>query len=257
VLRPALARRGGPSVREAALSVRPQRAVSPVLRRGAAARSCFRREEARLWAQSSAPVRPVWWQVPAAAWRRPAEAAVARVRASPSAKKAVAVVGEAAQQVASVQWALLPAEVVAEASGATVQPPVAAAVSPVPSAQPPGAEAAGEAGSAVQVRPPVAAGWDAAGPQRAVAVAEQPDAAAVRPPAVGAEARQDAAALQPEEAAAVQRAPSVRRPAAEHPSAPPWPCREGQNRPWLAPRQAERSAHAMRTSRAASPSRRL
>ena len=253
---PQAARRDGPSAREAALLVRPQRAVSPELRRGAAVRSCFRRGEAWSSARWSAPVRPERWQVPAAAWRQPVEAAAARVRASPSAMKAAAVVAEAAQQVASAPWALLPVEVAAEASGATVRPPVAAAVSPVPSAQRPGAAEVGEAGSAVEAQPP-AAGWDAAGPQRVVAEAGQPDAAAVRLPAVGAEARRDAGELQPAEAAAALRAPSARRPAAEHPSAPPWPCREGQNLPWLAPRQAERSAHAMRRSRAASPSRRL
>jgi hypothetical protein len=75
--------------------------------------------------------------------------------------------------------------------------------------------------------------------QPAVAAAE-PDAAAEQPPGVAAEALLDA---------------EVRQPAAGPPSAPPSWRPEDHPLPWLAPRRAVRSAHAMRRSRAASPSR--
>src|SRR5206468_12141539 len=59
----------------------------------------------------------------------------------------------------------------------------------------------------------------------------------------------------PQPAVVEAPAPSARQPAVEHPSAVPWACRPGQPLPWLAPRRAERSAHVMWRSRAASPSR--
>jgi hypothetical protein len=145
------------------------------------------------------------------------------------------------RQAASALQALLPAEVVAAASGAKVPPPgEAEAALSVPQ---PG-EAAAVSGAAV-VLPPEAAGvaLDAvAEPQQAGAAAVRLDAEVLRPGVA---------------AAAEQPVPSARRPAAEHPSAAPSWRLEGHPLPWLAPRRAVRSAHAMRRSRTASPSKRL
>lgn len=215
-------------------------------RRGAAvAPSWFRQAEGR---RLAAPLESAWWQgLPAAAWRQPAVAA-AQVMASPSEMKAAAV-AEAVRPVASAPQARLPAEGVAAASGVKVQPQEAAEaepgakvppqeaaeVEPAASAQQPGAAAAS---GAVEVLPPEVAGvaLDAvAEPQQAV-VAAEPDAVAAQRPGVVA--------------------PSARQPAAGHPSAarPSW--RPGGHLPWLAPRRAARTAHAMRRSRTASPSKR-
>jgi hypothetical protein len=270
-VRPVSARRGGRWVPLAAPSVRLRLVAWRELRRGAAARPCFRRAEVQWSAQPSAAVQSVWWalrlgvaaqrcfrraeagsselvwrQAPAAAWRQPVEAAAVQARASPSGMKAAAV--GVAQPVASAQWARPLAEVAEALSGAKVRPRAAAEALPVPWVRPLGV---GEAESAVPVQPREAAESAVAAQRLAVEAAAQP--AAVR--LLGAEvvARLDAAEPQP---AAEQRAPSVRQRAAAHPFAAagrPWPGR----RPWLAPRQAERSAHAMRKSRAASPSRRL
>jgi hypothetical protein len=104
-------------------------------------------------------------------------------------------------------------------------------------------EAAEVVASGAGVQPPAAAG-----------VAS--DAAAEPQQAGAAAALLDAEVLQPGVEERPARVPSVRQPAVGHPSAPPWAC-PGLPRPfpWLAPRQAVRSAHAMRRSRAASPSR--
>ena len=161
--------------------------------------------------------------------------------ASPSEMKAAAVVAEAVRPVASAPQARLPAEEAAAASGAKVQPQEAAEAESVPSAQQPG-EAAAVLGAGV-VLPPEVAGvaLDAvAEPQQAVAAAE-PDAVAAQLPGVAAEALLDAEA---------------RQPAAGPPSAPPSWRPEDHPHPWLAPRRAVRSAHAMQRSRAASPSKR-
>ena len=145
------------------------------------------------------------------------------------------------RQVASAPQARLPAEEAAAASGAKVQPQGAAEAESAPSVQQPG-EAAAASGAEV-VLPPEVAGvaLDAvAEPQQAVAAAEPLDAEVAQLPGVVAEEQPDAA---------------VRQPAAGHPSAPPSWRPEGHPLPWLAPRRAVRSAHAMRRSRAASPSR--
>jgi hypothetical protein len=200
----------------------------------AVAPSCFRRaEEAQRPAALSGPA---WWQVPAAASHQPAGA----------------VVESSVRPAASVPQVRLPAEEAAVVWGAKVQPQEAAEVLPGPSAQQPvaaeearvvsAAEAqpreAAEAASGAGVRPPEAAGVAldvVAEPQRAGVAAAVPDAEA------------------PQLAVAEVPAPSVRQPA-ERPSVlPSW--RPGGPRPWLAPRRAVRSAHAMRRSRVASPSR--
>lgn len=165
--------------------------------------------------------------------------------------KVAAAGAEAAQPVASARQGLLPAEEVAAASGAKAQPWAAVEVLPVPSVRQP---EAGVAELAVPVQPPEAAvaGSGVAEPRRAEVAAARPDAAG-RQRGEEAVARPDVEALQP---AAEARAPSVLPPAVAHPSAAvglPWPC----HRPWLAPRQAERTAHAMRRPRTASPSRQL
>lgn len=60
-------------------SVRPDAAVAPS--------SCFRRVVGRRLGLAES----VWWQAPAAAWRRPVGAASARAMASPSEMKAAVV----------------------------------------------------------------------------------------------------------------------------------------------------------------------
>ena len=110
------------------------------------------------------------------------------------------------RQVASAPQARLPAEEAAAASGAKVQPQGAAEAELAPSVQQPG-EAAAVSGAGV-VLPPEVAGvaLDAvAEPQQAVAAAVPLDAEVPRPGVVEVE----------------QPAPSARRPAAGHPSAPP------------------------------------
>ncbi|WP_276576919.1 hypothetical protein, partial [Bradyrhizobium sp. 190] len=79
------------------------------------------------------------------------------------------------------------------------------------------------------------------------------DAVAEPQQAVAAAGLLDVEVLRPE---VVQpaRAPSARQPVAGHPSAPPSAYRPGRSLLWLAPRQAEQSARAMRKSRAVSPS---
>jgi len=82
-----------------------------------------------------------------------------------------------------------------------------------------------------------------------------PGGEAVQPPGAAALALRVAEVLRP--GAAEAPAAWGRRQAAARPSAVPWVCRPGQALPWLAPRRAVRSAHAMRRSRAASPSKQL
>jgi len=227
-----------PAVWPAWWSERPHSEAASVRRAVAVAPSCFRQVEGR---PPAALPEPAWWQAPAAVWRQPAGAAAAQVMASPSEMKAAAVVvAEAVRPVASAPRARLPAEEAAVASGAKVQPQEAAEAESVPSAQRPG-EAAAVSGAGV-VLPPEAAG---------VAL----DAAAEPQQAVAAEGRLDAEVPRPGVVEVEQPAPSARQPAAGHPSAAPWACRPGRPLPWLAPRQWARSAHAMRRSRAASPSR--
>jgi len=143
--------------------------------------------------------------------------------------------------VASAPQARLPVEEAAAASGVKVQPPGAAEEESAASARQPGA--AEVASDAEEAQPPEAAGVarDAVvEPQQAVAAAE-PDAVAAQLPGVAAEGLRDGWGQQPE---------------AGHPSAPPSWRPEDHPHPWLAPRRAARSAHAMQRSRAASPSKR-
>jgi hypothetical protein len=221
------------------LSGHPHSGALPARRDAAVVPSCFRRvEEAQRPAALSGPA---WWQVPAAASHQPAGAVVVESSVRPA---------------ASVPQVRLPAEEAAVVWGAKVQPQEAAEVLPGPSAQQPVAaeearvvsaaeaqprEAAEAASDAEEARQPVAAAGalDAvAEPQQAV-VAAEPDAVAAQLPGVAAEGLPDGEVPQQE---------------AGHPSAPPsW--RPGGPRLWLARRQVERSAHAMRRSRVASPSR--
>ena len=237
--RPEAARRVVPVVRwSARLSGHPRSEVALARRAAAVAPSCFRRAEEER--PSAALLEPAWWQAPAAAWRQPGEAAAARAMVSPSEMRAAAVAEQSVRQVASAPQARLPAEEAAAASGAKVQPQGAAEAESAPSVQQPG-EAAAVSGVGV-VLPPEAVGaaLDAvAEPQQAVAAEVPLDAEVLRPGVVEVE----------------QPAPSVRQPAAGHPSAPPSWRLGGHPLPWLAPRRAVRSAHAMRRSRAASPSR--
>jgi len=159
--------------------------------------------------------------------------------ASPSEMKAAVGVVSSVRPVASAPQARLPVEEAAGASGAKVQPPGVAGAESAPSARQPGA--AEVASDAEEAQPPEAAG---------VAL----DAVAEPQQAVAAEGLLDVEVQRP--GVAEEPVPSVRQPAAAHPSAalPSW--RPGARLlPWLAPRRAVRSAHAMRRSRVASPSR--
>jgi hypothetical protein len=156
--------------------------------------------------------------------------------ASPSETKA-AVVAASVRQAASVLQALLPAEGEAAVSGAKVRPPGAAEVASEPLARQPGeAEVASDAEEAQPPEGAEAASGAAAELQQAVAAAE-PDAVGGQLPEEAAAARLDAEVPRPGAAAAEQPVPSVRRPAAGHPSAPPSWRLEGHPLPWLAPRQ--------------------
>jgi hypothetical protein len=235
--RQAAARRVVPAVLWAGLSERPQSEASP-LRQAAGAHSCFRRVAVRL---SAVQPGPAWWQGPAAASHRSARAA-----APPSAKKAEAAVVVAESSARWVALAPRPAEAAAGVSGAKVRPLAAAGALPGLSAQQPGAEEVLAARaqprevaevSGAEVQPPEAAGaaaLDAAAELQRVAVALL-----------------DAEARRPEAVLAVR----VLRPAGRPSALPSWR-REGRYLPWPAPRRAARSAHAMRKSRTASPSRR-
>ena len=118
-------------------------------------------------------------------------------------------------------WVLLPAEGVVAAWGAKVQPPGAAEAESALSGRQPGAA---EVPSGAEVVQPLEA---AAGVLDAAAEPQRAGAAAAR---LGAEV------LRPGVGVAAEPAPSVRRPAAGHPSAPPSWRLEGQHpRPWLAP----------------------
>ena len=194
-----------------------------------------------------------------AARSEPAQRQAARVMAPFSEMKAAAVVGAwLARPVASAPRARLPVEEAAVAWGAKAQPQEAAEVLPVPSAQQPVAAEEARGVSAAEAQPREAAeaasdAWEAqpleaagvaldavAEPQQAVAAAE-PDAVAAQLPGVAAEGRLDGWGQQPE---------------VGHPSVPPSWRPEDHPHPWLALRRAARSAHAMRRSRAASPSKR-
>ena len=246
---PERARRAGPAARRLAWSSGcPQQGASSVRRCVAAAPSSgFRRA---VWLPAGTRVESAelaQWSAPAIAWRPKAGAALA----SPSEPQVAALAqqAESARRVASALRALWPrAEVAAVACERAAQPWEAAA------------------GSGARVQPPAAEAeaLDAAAEPQQVAGAAEPDAA-LQPgeaaAAWGARVQQPAAAvalrgaevLRP--AAEVLPVPWVRRPAAERPSAgPPWiycPL------PWPARRRAVRSAHAMRRSRAALPSKQL
>ncbi|MEH2559656.1 hypothetical protein V1286_007185 [Bradyrhizobium algeriense] len=248
------ARRGGQSGRLARPSGHPRPEVlrsvrQAVSHRDAAARLCFRRAEARSSAMPLARVPPVWRQARVAAWcRRPV---AAQAKASPSGMKAAAGSEPVpVRPVASAPQALLLAAEVASASGAKVRPPGAAEAESGPSARQPGAEAEASAAEAQPLEAEEAVSGVGARPPEAAGVAS---GAVAEPQQAGAAALLDAEVLRP--GAVEEPAPSARQPAAERPSAAPWVCRRGRPLPWLAPRRAVRSAHAMRRSRAASPSR--
>jgi len=231
-----------------ALSERLRSEASLVRRDAAMAPSSFRQVQGR---PSAALSGLAWWWAPAAAWRQPVGAASAQAMASPSEMKAAAAVAESAWPVASAPQARLPAEEAAVASGAKVQPPGAAEAELGPSARQRGAA---EAASVLSARQPgEAAEASGAGVQPLEAAGLASGAVAEPQQAVAAEGVLGAEVPQP--AVVEAPAPSARQPAVEHPSAVPWACRPGQPLPWLAPRRAERSAHVMWRSRAASPSR--
>lgn len=154
------------------------------------------------------------------------------------------------QPVASARRARLPAGEAAVVSGAKVQPPGVAEAESGPSARQPG-----EAGvvSAAEAQPPEGAEEAASG-----AGVQPPEAAAALDVVAELQQAEVAAALpdagEPQPGVAEVLAPSVRQPAAARPSALP-SLRPGGLRPWSARRQVERSAHAKRRSRAASPSK--
>jgi len=87
----ALARQVVLAVRSARLLGRLHSVASSSRRDAVARSSCRRRVEER---PSAARLAPAWWQVPAAAWRQLAGVASARAMASPSERKAAAVVAE-------------------------------------------------------------------------------------------------------------------------------------------------------------------
>jgi hypothetical protein len=158
--------------------------------------------------------------------------------ASPSEMKAAAGVVSSVRPVASAPQARLPVEAAAAASDAKEPPPGAAGAESALSARQPGA--AEVASDAEEVQPPEAAGV-------ALDAVAEPQQAVVAEGLLDVEVQRRGVAEEP--------VPSVRQPAAAHPSAarPSW--RPGVLLPWLAPRRAVRSAHAMRRSRVASPSR--
>jgi len=233
--RQAVARRVARAAWSVQLSGHPHSGALPARRDAVVVPSCFRRvEEAQRPAALSGPA---WWQVPAAASRQPAGAVVVESSVRPA---------------ASVPQVRLPAEEAA-VWGAKVQPQEAAEVLPGPSAQQPVAAEEARAVSAAEAQPREAAeaASDAEEARQPVAAAGALDVVAEPQRAGVAAAVPDAEVPQP--AVAEVPAPSVRQPA-ERPSVlPSW--RPGGPRPWLARRQVERSAHAMRRSRVVSPSR--
>jgi len=206
----------------------------------------------------AAPSGPAWWQAQerrcqerVAACRQPVAAAV-RGMASPSGMK---VVESSVRPAASAPQVRLPVEEAAVVWGAKAQPQEAAAVLPGPSARQPEAAEEAEVVSDAEARPREAASdVEEAPPQEAAGVVSD---AAAEPQQVVAAAEPDAVAAQlPGVAAGGLSDGQVQRPEVGHPSAPPSWRPEDHPRRGLAPRRAERSAHAMRRSRAASPSRR-
>jgi hypothetical protein len=166
-----------------------------------------------------------------------------------------AAVAESVRQAASAQQALLPAAEVAAVSGAKVQPPGAAVAESALSVRQPGAAevpSGAEVGLLPEAAAVVVSGAEAGLLPEAAAVV--PGAAAEPQQAVAAVVLLGAEVLRP--GAAAEPAPSARRLAAGHPSGVPSWRLEGPPLPWLAPRQAVRSARGMRRSRTASPSRR-
>jgi hypothetical protein len=167
------------------------------------------------------------------------------------------VVESSVRPAASVPQVRLPAEEAAVVWGAKVQPQEAAEVLPVPSAQQPVAAEEARVVSAAEAQPREAAeaASDAEEARQPVAAAGALDAVAEPQQAVAAEGVLDVEVQR--RGVAEEPVPSVRQPAAAHPSAAPPSWRPGVLLPWLAPRRAVRSAHAMRRSRVASPSRQL
>jgi hypothetical protein len=114
-------------------------------------------------------------------------------------------------------------------------------------------EARGGSAAEVQPREAAEAVSGATGQQPAAAGAAL-DGVAEPQQAEAAVALLDAEVLRP--GAAEEPEASARRLAAERPSGLPSWRRGGRYLPWLAPRRAARSAHAMQRSRAGSPSKR-
>jgi hypothetical protein len=247
------------AVRRSAQSPGLPRSEVSLVRRDAAAPSSYSRQ-VKAMATPSGMAR---WPALAAAWRPP-EVAAAQAMAPSSEMKAAAVVVSARQ----AAWARLPAG----ASGAKVQPPGAAVAEvSAPSVRPrvavaevwapsvrlrevageapaPSVRRRGAAAEGLSVRPPAVAEEGPGGRGQLPGAAL--DAAAEPQPAVAAEELPDAEVPQP--AVPVPLA----RQLAGRPSVPPsW--RLGDRLlPWLAPRRSVRSAHTMRRSRVASPSKR-
>jgi len=259
---PASAHQDGPAERLARSSGHPQPGASSasVCQHAALVPSSGCRWGRPVTARAEFAARASW---PAPAWHPMAAAAgVAREMVPPSETKAVEV-AESALPVALALRAL--------------SPPAEAAVVPCGEAAQP---SAASVGSGAQVQPPAveAAEWDAAAEPQQAAVAAEPDAEQL-PEVAMAAAQRDAEVLRPAEAAeldaevlrpeaavrgaaellpgAVEARPWARQPAAERPALAAWVCRPDQPLPWPGPRRAVRSAHAMRRSRAALPSRQL
>jgi hypothetical protein len=209
------------------------------------------------------------WSAPAVASRLTAAAAAAAQEMAPPSETKAVEASALAQPAASAQRVLLPAAAEAEAVPCGQAGPLQVAAAESDARVPPQEEAAELDAAALRPEVAAVAELDAAAvplPEVAAAgsdVAELPPAAeaavpgveAVQPPGAAAVARRVAEVQRPGAAGAPVAWGQQR--AAVHPSAAPWVCRPGQALPWLAPRRAVRSAHAMRRSRAASPSKQL
>jgi len=235
--------------------------VSVCRRAASVPSSCFRRAvglPAESWVELAAQASR---SAPAVAWRPMAEAAAVQEMEPPSEPKVAQAAG-LAQPVASALRAPSPPAEVAAGWDAKVQPrevevagwdakvrrlEVEASDARV---RPPEVEAAA---LDARVQPPEEAASDAAVPQQAAVgpdAAPQPGEAAWAAEVLRLAAVLGAREPRPE----VPLAPSARQPVAERPSALPFVCRPLPC-PWPGPLRAVRSAHAIRKSRTASPTK--